>query len=88
MSEYLISIFIQKFVKFRILDPKIHMKRARRLLLTYKDSVDERCLLTYVQCTYLHTYISLSFINEIVGKYYESNLHNVTKYSIIHEKNN
>ena len=35
MSEYLILRFIQSFVNFRILEPKIQMKRAKRLIHTY-----------------------------------------------------
>ena len=40
MSEYPIIIFVQSSVKFRILDPKIQMKRAKCFILTY--------LLTYI----------------------------------------
>ena len=35
MRAYPILIFIQSFVKFWILDPKIQMKRAKCLINTY-----------------------------------------------------
>ena len=42
-TAYSIWIFIQSFVKFRSLDPKIQMKRAKRDILKYIQ-------------TYIHTY--------------------------------
>ena len=44
MTAYSISIFIQSFVKLQILDPKIQMKRTKRIILTY--------ILTYIHTFY------------------------------------
>ena len=35
VSKYSISLFAQNFVRFRILDMEIQMKRAKSLILTY-----------------------------------------------------
>ena len=47
MAAYHIFIFMQSFVKFRLLDSKIQMKRGKRLIHTYLHTY----ILTYILTT-------------------------------------
>ena len=70
MMAYPILIFMQSFDKFQILDPKIQMKRAKRLILAFLHTY----LLTYLLTTLvIESAIILKF------SFYESTLFNSDK---------